>query len=216
MKIETCVPIVSVKSLVSLTSAADNSEVQETSNLLLNAAKEWGFVFIENHGVPHALLEELETLSREFFELPLSKKMKIKMSLGGKAWRGYFPPGNELTSGIPDAKEGIYFGTELDENDPKGKQGTPLHGPNLWPHDDIPKLRPIILEYLSRLTELGHALMRGFAIGLNLDENYFKKLIGTDPIILFRIFNYPQSDQKEGWGVGGKMHILIFSQGIRL
>jgi hypothetical protein len=32
------------------------------------------------------------------------------MSLGGAAWRGWFPLGGELTSGKPDQKEGYYFG----------------------------------------------------------------------------------------------------------
>src|SRR5438876_583602 len=37
----------------------------------------------------------------------------LHMSRGGRAWRGYFPVGGELTSGKPDLKEGIYFGAEL-------------------------------------------------------------------------------------------------------
>src|SRR5581483_12510826 len=97
-----------------------------------------------------------------------------------------------MTSGIPDMKEGIYFGTELEKDHPKVKNGTPLHGQNLWPDEDVPKLRSIVLEYLSHLTTLGHLLMKGFAIGLGLDENYFKTSFGNDPTILFRIFNYPQ------------------------
>ena len=48
-------------------------------------------------------------MSREFFTKPLSEKRAIRMELGGRAWRGYFPVGDELTSGSPDQKEGIYF-----------------------------------------------------------------------------------------------------------
>ncbi len=44
---------------------------------------------------------------------PIDAKMQLRMELGGRAWRGYFPVGGELTSGRPDLKEGIYFGTEL-------------------------------------------------------------------------------------------------------
>ena len=32
------------------------------------------------------------------------------MAVGGTAWRGWFPLGGELTSGVPDRKEGYYFG----------------------------------------------------------------------------------------------------------
>jgi len=53
------------------------------------------------------VLEDLENQSRAFFDLPLADKMKIAMVHGGRAWRGYFPLGDELTSGRPDLKEGL-------------------------------------------------------------------------------------------------------------
>ncbi len=52
------------------------------------------------------LLAELADASAEFFALPLPEKLEIAMARGGKAWRGYFPVGAELTSGRPDLKEG--------------------------------------------------------------------------------------------------------------
>ena len=50
------------------------------------------------------------------------------MARGGRAWRGYFPVGGELTSGRPDQKEGLYFGAELPADDPRVRAGLPLHG----------------------------------------------------------------------------------------
>ena len=80
-----------------------------------------------------ALATALESASRGFFALDTAEKMRIRMDLGGRAWRGYFPVGGELTSGIPDDKEGLYFGAELDERDPRVIAATPLHGRNLFP-----------------------------------------------------------------------------------
>ena len=71
--------------------------------------------------------------SAEFFALPLADKLEIAMARGGRAWRGYFPVGGELTSGRPDLKEGLYFGTELPDDDPRVLAGLPLHGRNLFP-----------------------------------------------------------------------------------
>lgn len=99
-----------------------------------NACREVGFFYITDHGVDEALQERLETLSRRFFALPLGSKMEIRMALGGRAWRGYFPVGDELTSGQPDLKEGIYFGAELGEDHTLVKAGTPMHGAHLLPH----------------------------------------------------------------------------------
>jgi isopenicillin N synthase-like dioxygenase len=58
-----------------------------------------------------------------FFALPEKEKMQIAMHKAGKAWRGYFPLNSELTSGKPDLKEGIYFGTELGQDDTRVQQG---------------------------------------------------------------------------------------------
>ena len=41
--------------------------------------------------------------------------------------------GDELTSGKPDGKEGIYLGEELGADHPKVKAGVPMHGQNLFP-----------------------------------------------------------------------------------
>jgi isopenicillin N synthase-like dioxygenase len=40
---------------------------------------------------------------------------------------------------------------------------------------------------------LGIALLRGVALGLGIDEDWFTKNIARDPTCLFRIFHYPPS-----------------------
>jgi isopenicillin N synthase-like dioxygenase len=166
------------------------------------ACRTFGFVYIVGHGVDERLQQNLENLSRQFFAQDEATKMKIKMSLGGKAWRGYFPVGDELTSGQPDLKEGIYFGEELTKNHPMVIAQTPLHGANLFP-DNLPNFKETILEYLAAMTALGHELMRAIALSLELEENYFSSHYTADPLTLFRIFNYPVVQNPQSlWGVG--------------
>jgi isopenicillin N synthase-like dioxygenase len=84
--------------------------------------------------------------------------------------------------------------------------GTPMHGRNLFP--DIPEFRAVVLEYLESMTGLGHRLMAGISLSLGLEESYFADRYTGEPLILFRIFNYPASRAKETgpaaapWGVG--------------
>lgn len=165
-----------------------------------NACCEVGFFYITDHGVPIELQNRLEALSREFFAEPLERKMAISMALGGRAWRGYFPVGDELTSGQPDWKEGVYFGAELSEDHPLVKAGTPMHGANLFPTNP-PLFRETVLEYMAAMTDLGHTLMAGIALSLGLEESYFADRYTAEPLTLFRIFNYP-SGKETGWGVG--------------
>ena len=166
------------------------------------ACRDRGFFYVTGHGVPADLLAELSDASAEFFALPLPDKLEIAMARGGRAWRGYFPVGAELTSGRPDLKEGLYFGVELAEDDPRVLAGLPLHGPNLFPAR-VPRLRPLVLDYLAALTTLGQAVLAGVALSLGLDAGYFATGYTADPTILFRIFHYPPSPPRDdGWGVG--------------
>jgi isopenicillin N synthase-like dioxygenase len=157
-----------------------------------HACREYGFFYIVAHGVDEDLQQRLEQLSRQFFAQELDVKLQISMSRGGRAWRGYFPVGGELTSGKPDIKEGIYFGAELSPNDPLVKAGTPLHGSNLFP-SEIPAFRTSVLAYMKEMTDLGHRLMSAVSVSLGLSESYFADHYTSDPLILFRIFNYPAS-----------------------
>jgi len=166
------------------------------------ACRDTGFFYVVGHAVDVMLQDELEVLSRQFFAQDLGTKLGIDMRHGGRAWRGYFPVGAELTSGQPDRKEGIYFGAELSASHPLVQAGTPLHGPNLFP-STIPQFGEIVLAYMSAMTQLGHTLMGAIASSLRLPESYFADRYTADPLVLFRIFNYPAAAVGDpGWGVG--------------
>jgi isopenicillin N synthase-like dioxygenase len=159
------------------------------------ACRDSGFFYVTGHGVPDSLLARLESLSRQFFALPLEAKLEIAMARGGRAWRGYFPVGAELTSGRPDLKEGLYFGTESAPDDPR-----PLHGPNLFPRQ-VPGLRAAVLSYLSAMSDVAQSVLRGVAVSLGLHRDHFADGYTADPTVLFRIFHYPPTAGDE-WGVG--------------
>lgn len=163
------------------------------------ACRDNGFFYATGHGVDAS---RLDAAAQIFFALPEAEKMKIAMAHGGRAWRGYFPVGGELTSGKPDRKEGIYFGSELDASDPRVRAGLHLHGANQFPAQP-PELRATVLDYLQTNTRAAHAIMEGIALSLGLDAQYFRENYTSDPTILFRIFHYPSDTPNSGqWGVG--------------
>jgi isopenicillin N synthase-like dioxygenase len=195
-------PIVDVSALVDphATPAARAAVARE----LDAAARRFGFFYASGHGVDAGLIERTVGLARLFFAQDESFKLRIPMSAGGRAWRGYFPLAGELTSGRPDWKEGLYLGTELPADHPRVREGVVLHGANLWP--DLDGFRDAVIAYLDALERLGHALMSGLAIGLGQSERYFHEH-GTDqPLLLLRLFNYPSRPVPAGsevqWGVG--------------
>ena len=168
-----------------------------------DACREVGFFSIVNHGVDAGVRTRLADLSREFFALDEREKAEIAMSRGGRAWRGWFPVGGELTSGVPDLKEGVYFGEELGADDDRVRARLPLHGPNLFPRHPA-ALREVVLAYMHALTGVAFAVMRGVALGLGLTPDWFARELAYTPTILFRIFRYPPSttaDEPVDWGV---------------
>ena len=173
----------------------------EVAEAIDTACRRDGFFLVTGHGVDLCVLSELDASAREFFALPEPTKAEVAMVRGGRAWRGWFPEGGELTSGRPDHKEGFYFGAELPDHDPRVEAGLPLHGPNLFPASPA-SLGPLVLRWIEAMTSLGHALTRGIGLGLGLDDGWFDRHLTSDPTVLFRIFRYPaRPPDDDGWGV---------------
>ena len=189
-------PVVDISPLLHGDGAARGQVASE----IAAACRDSGFFYAVGHGVAPELFARVMAASREFFALPLAQRMEIAMAHGGRAWRGYFPVGEELTSGRPDRKEGLYFGTELADDHPRVRAGVPLHGANLFPAQ-VPGMRRAVLEVMFALTAVGHRLMEGVALALGLDGGYFSRHYTADPTVLFRIFHYPPGDEAD-WGVG--------------
>jgi polar amino acid transport system ATP-binding protein len=198
----TTLPVIDVAALVD--PRADEAARAAVAREIDAAARRHGFFYASGHGVDAALVARLVRLARAFFALDEATKLRIPMSAGGRAWRGYFPTGGELTSNRPDWKEGLYLGSELGPDHPRVRAGVILHGANLWPAID--GFGPTVLAYIDALARLGHALMGGIALGLGLPRHWFAEHGTADPLLLLRLFNYPSRPVPEGsdthWGVG--------------
>lgn len=196
-------PIIDMASLRSKTDAAQRANAAEA---IRRAAEVYGFFYVVGHGVRAETLQSLERESHAFFALDLEDKLRIRMSRGGRAWRGYFPVGGELTSGRPDLKEGLYFGTELPAHHPRVVAGLPMHGPNLWPKSPA-GLRPAVEAFMAEAQTAAAAVLEGVSESLGLGADYFDRTYMGEPTVLFRIFNYPAEapdgpDWRGSWGVG--------------
>jgi polar amino acid transport system ATP-binding protein len=179
----------------------------EVATRIAGACRAHGFFYVTGHGIDETLGLRLEALSHAFFALPEAVKARYAMPLGGRAWRGWFPLGGELTSGRPDWKEGLYLGTELPADHPRVRAGVPLHGSNLLPGDDVlPGFGDTVFSYMHQVTALGHRVMAGIAQSLGLPRDYFASRYTADPLVLFRIFLYLSRPVPEGvqaqYGVG--------------
>lgn len=181
--------------------ARDSAGQAQVARAIDAACRDHGFFVVTGHGIAPAQFDAVESAARQTFALPEPAKAAISMAHGGRAWRGWFPLGGELTSGRPDGKEGLYFGEELGADDPRVTAGWPLHGFNLWPQQ-VPALRPAVTAYMTATTRAAHALAGGIALALGLPFNYFAQAYTAQPTLLFRIFRYPPDTADGSFGVG--------------
>ncbi|MFZ4686726.1 MAG: 2-oxoglutarate and iron-dependent oxygenase domain-containing protein [Hyphomonadaceae bacterium] len=93
-------PVIDVSPLLSGSEAARRAVADEIGA----ACCDLGFFYAAGHAIAPATLDQLSRAAHDFFALPETEKMKIAMAKGGRAWRGFFPVGGELTSGKPDIK----------------------------------------------------------------------------------------------------------------
>jgi len=187
------IPVIDISSLRNADHENFCPQIQSTALEILNASAKVGFFYIAEHGVPIELQNDIEAIARDFFAQPVGQKKLIDMVNGGKAWRGYFAVGDEVTSGIPDQKEGIYFGTELTTADDR-----PLHGTNQWPQGETGEhMKRTVLSYMGQMRTLGQLLMRAISCGLGVEDRSFASQF-DNPTELFRIFNYPPHNVKFG------------------
>ena len=77
-----------------------------------------------------------------------------------------------------------------------------MRGSNTWP-DFVPQLKTLGSAYLTQAHEVAHHLMRGFALGLGLEEGFFLKTT-EKPLSRASLVYYPNQEDNNPnqFGVG--------------
>lgn len=182
---------------------ADPDSRKEFIEGLRRAARDIGFFYLTGHGIAQSLIDDVLGASRRFFALPDKDKLQIEM-VNSPHFRGYNRVGQELTKGQRDWREQVDIGSEAPAlpRNANLPAWTRLQGPNQWP-SALPELRPLLLEWQDRLTDLSTRLLKAFAIVLEQDENAFENIYAGTPNHLIKIIRYPGRDSTESeQGVG--------------
>ena len=145
-----------------------------------DACEQVGFLIISGHAIPQALLDDAFAVSREFFELPVEQKMRAR-PVGEVAPRGYAAMASKGLAGTlgvdapKDLREQFMLGTS--RTMPAGAQAYPhaagCYAANIWPEQPA-SYRAVFTKLYAEMERLAGRLMRIFALGLGLDEDYFE------------------------------------------
>ena len=160
---------------------------------LHDASKNLGFIYVKNHGVQYQTIENIRHDAFKFFRKDDNVKAEIKISNKHRGWLGYGQA--KMDDGAkPDLKESFIWGfqdqngTSLDDH--------PLRGKNLWPRS-LPSLERNAMNFFNEADLLAKDLLKGFAIGLNLNENFFLKT-SSKPLSRASLVYYPSQPESMG------------------
>jgi isopenicillin N synthase-like dioxygenase len=201
----TSVPVIDISGLRS----TDRSERERVAVEIGKAASDVGFFYIGGAAIDDALFDRLLAATKEFFALPHEEKMRSYIGLS-KCHRGYVPVGEEgVETGTPDLKEAFDTALDLPAHDPDYLAGNPMLGPNTWP--DLPGFAEAVTDYYQAVLEVGHRLLRAFAVALGEDPDTFSRHATKTPSQL-RLVHYPYNpDAEDGQGIGAHTDYECFT-----
>src|SRR5208282_751256 len=192
-------PVVDISAFTQFSGASASLDAKRSIARRVDAVcRETGFLAVSGHGVPSETISRAWNAARAFFDLPVEKKLRVKMLYDGYPY-GYSPLQAEAlakSKGVetpPDLKESFNIGP-LDqkthiETEPNADF---RYAKNIWPAEPS-GFEQAATAYYRALSNLAAKIMQVFALALDLPENYFDVLI-DDPISAMRMLNYPHSN----------------------
>lgn len=160
-------------------------------------ARDRGFLYLANHGIPDDLISSAFEAAWRFHALPMGEKLALKQN---NAHRGYQPPASvTLVSSAkfapatkPSQRSCLVVRHEIDPKDLD--PALPLQGPNQWPVD--PWIRRAATNYRDAVTALGLSMLPVFSLAVGESEDFFKPFF--DPPTTTLLMAYYPADVAQG------------------
>ncbi len=186
--------------VIDITPLREGAGTREVAAALHQASQGLGFIYIRGHGIPDTLIDEARCAAFDFFRADQSKKTEVLIS---SSHRGWLKPGQAKMDDDArvDLKESFIWGYQ--NNQERALQGHPLRGANQWP-GFVPSLEDCSMAYFTAADQVARHLLRGFATGLELPEDFFLQRADT-PLSRASYVYYPAQPEdcgEEQFGVG--------------
>lgn len=179
-------------------------EERASASQQINAAcRQYGFFYLDHHGIPEELIANAFAAASEFFALPLEERIACKAATGRQN-RGYQPMFDTQREGeAPDVKESFDMGFPLAEDELAQLSHLPFYSHNAWPSD--PAFRFRVENLYFAMLACGHQVLRAMAESLDIDTNFFVARCRR-PFSNMRLVHYPPQPPSEDEGIGARAH----------
>jgi len=186
--------------VIDITPLREGADPAEVAAQLHAASQSLGFIYVKGHGIPAEVIAAARAAALRFFQSPAADKASVSVSAQHRGWLQ--PGGAKMQDHAKvDLKESFIWG--LQGPDGKSLSDHSLRGNNQWPAH-IPELEQHALAYFEHAHEVARHLMRGFAAGLNLADDFFLKTC-QQPLSRASFVYYPAQPEdcdEDQFGVG--------------
>jgi isopenicillin N synthase-like dioxygenase len=186
--------------VVDITPLREGTDPKPVARALHAASQGLGFIYIKGHGIPQEVIEAARSSAFAFFRSPEDLKRTVAVSPKHRGWLGR--GGARMQDNArADLKESFIWGFQDEAGDTP--EDHPLRGPNRWPAF-LPDMQDHAMAYFDRAHAVAHHLMAGFALGLDLDEDFFLRTAAR-PLSRASYVYYPAQPEELGseqFGVG--------------
>ncbi|KAK9190408.1 hypothetical protein WN943_019013 [Citrus x changshan-huyou] len=156
----------------------NDPDQERLTGAIAEASQEWGIFQVINHGIPSELINKLQGVGREFFELPQEEK------------EAYARP--------RDAKDIEGYGTRLQKEAEEKKSWVDHIFHRIWPpasrnYRFWPKNPPSyreVNEYANCMRGVVNKLFRCLSLGLGVEGHALKEAVGGDELEYMLKINY--------------------------
>ena len=170
----------------STTNAKSRNECIETIG---KACKEWGFFYIQNHGITNETIQNFRSNMDQFFHLQNNILDKIRRTKDNS--RGYFD--DELTKNKLDWKKCFDFGAQDGSLDNAG-----MDGRNQWPlRSEHETFELVMRDYFDQMEGLSKILLQAICESLGLQSDIVQDVFDGNHTSYLRMNYYPVCDEPE-------------------
>ena len=176
--------MISVGPLLSGTS----EEIAQVADAIGQAARDFGFFRICDHGIEPETIEATYQAGRDFFARPDREKRRYYIG-DSPNHRGYVPftEKGDYPDEVNRNYEAFDLGMDLPADDPDFLAGCRVLGPNVWP--DLPGFREAVSRYFARVSCLGQRVCAALELHLGLPPGAMTGQM-TKPISQLRLLHY--------------------------
>lgn len=179
--------------VIDIAPLCDGTDPIGVSKSLHEASQNTGFIYIKGHGMSNSTIDKARETALQFFRSKEGDKFSVSVTDRHRGWLG--PNRSKMRDDVrSDLKESFIWGAE--NKNSNLDCDLYIFGDNKWPAF-LPEMKEPAQEYFNQAQIIACHLLRGFALGLGLQENFFLQNI-THPLSRASYVYYPQQLESMG------------------